>query len=282
MDFNEKLDKILENIREIENYTVDFKNVRSIPKIEMDILTEKVRHLYNELIQIDRNYPYEAPATQSEEVPFDYQSADQPEKQGKQKQEPAKQKHTPAQAPVEDKQPAQEETQKEKKKEKEEEKITETPKEEEKEEKKTSSTEEDETTNRIQYEDQSVEESKTVNRPDKEDIPEILADRFYNIKSSMHDSLARKQPQNNLSSKIQAKPIRDLNKAIGLNDRFLFIRELFDGNKDVYYEAIQIINEMPSYEEAEQYIRERFNWDEDKPEVIRFMELVRRRFVSEQ
>ena len=58
MDFSHKLDKILQQIQEIENYTVDFKNARSIPKIEMDILTEKVRSLYDELIHIDRNYPY--------------------------------------------------------------------------------------------------------------------------------------------------------------------------------------------------------------------------------
>lgn len=278
MDFNHKLDKILEDIQEIENYTVDFKNARTIPKIEMDILTEKVRNLYNELIQIDRNYPYEGHAAQSEEVPFNYQAANQPEQQAKQKQEPTKKKHTPDQAPVEDKKPDDHEEIK-KEKEKKEEKTSETSKEQEKEEKKKSTAEEAQAT-RIQYEDQSVEESKTVNRPDKEDIPEILADRFYNTKTSMHDNLAKKQWQNDLSSKMQSKPIQDLNKAIGLNDRFLFIRELFGGNKDAYYEAIQIINEMPSYEEAEQYIRERFNWDEDKPEVIRFMELVRRRFIS--
>ncbi len=277
MDFNHKLDKILEDIQEIENYTVDFKNARAIPKIEMDILTEKVRHLYDELLQIDRNYPYEAPATQSEGISFDYQSEDQPEKQVKQKQEPAKKKHPSSGEPAENEKRDQEETRKEK--EKEEEPNKETSQKQEKEEKKTTFQEED-ASSRIQYEDQSVEESKTVNRPENEDIPEILADRFYNTKTSMHDSLARKQSQNNISSKIQAKPIQDLNKAIGLNERFLFIRELFGGDKNAYYEAIQIINEMPNYEEAEQYIQERFNWDEDKPEVIRFMELVRRRFIS--
>ena len=277
MDFNHKLDKILEDIQEIENYTVEFKNARAIPKIEMDILTEKVRHLYDELLQIDRNYPYEAPATQSEGISFDYQSEDQPEKQVKQKQEPAKKKHPSSGEPAENEKRDQEETRKEK--EKEEEPNKETSQKQEKEEKKTTFQEED-ASSRIQYEDQSVEESKTVNRPENEDIPEILADRFYNTKTSMHDSLARKQSQNNISSKIQAKPIQDLNKAIGLNERFLFIRELFGGDKNAYYEAIQIINEMPNYEEAEQYIQERFNWDEDKPEVIRFMELVRRRFIS--
>ncbi|MFW6103882.1 MAG: hypothetical protein ACOC59_02330, partial [Bacteroidota bacterium] len=160
MNFNYKLDKILEDIQEIENYTVDFKNARTIPKIEMDILTEKVRHLYDELLQIDRNYPYETPAAQSEGISFDYQSEDQPKKQAKHKQEPAKKKHPSTREHAENEKRDQEETRKEK--EKEEEYNKETSKKQEKEEKETTSPEED-ASSRIQYEDQSVEESKTIN-----------------------------------------------------------------------------------------------------------------------
>ena len=275
MDFNHKLDKILQDIQEIENYTVDFKNARSIPKIEMDILTEKVRNLYDELLQIDRNYPYESPergqitSSKRKEAPTT--------KQEEQKRAPESNKEAATEAPAESKAEQQERKQKEKEKQQ----ATEASQATENKKQDTTTAGEDSGT-RIQYEDQSVEESKTVNRPDqgKEDMPEILADRFHNTKTSMHDNLAKKQSQNDLSSKMQSKPIQDLNKAIGLNDRFLFIRELFNGNKDAYYEAIQIINEMPNYEEAEQYIRERFNWDEEQPEVMRFMDLVRRRFIS--
>ena len=275
MDFNHKLDKILQDIQEIENYTVDFKNARSIPKIEMDILTEKVRNLYDELIQIDRNYPYESP--ERGQIASTKKKDDPTTKKEEQKRAPESKKEAASEAPAESKAEQQERKQKEKK----EQQATEASKATENKKQDTTTASEDSGT-RIQYEDQSVEESKTVNRPDqgKEDMPEILADRFHNTKTSMHDNLAKKQSQNDLSSKMQSKPIQDLNKAIGLNDRFLFIRELFNGNKDAYYEAIQIINEMPNYEEAEQYIRERFNWDDEQLEVMRFMDLVRRRFIS--
>jgi hypothetical protein len=106
----------------------------------------------------------------------------------------------------------------------------------------------------------------------------VVADKYQNSRTFRHDDLAKKQPQNNLSTRMQSRPINDLAKAIGLNDKFLFIRELFNGDKEKYHEAIQIINEMPSYEEAENYIRERFNWDEEQPEVEKFMDLVRRKF----
>jgi hypothetical protein len=264
MDFNRKLDKILQEIREIENYTADFRDTGSIPKVEMDILTEKVRHLYDELVNIDRNYPYHT-IDQSERRSVEPQQAQQTQPAtGKKKESNKVQKNTYPGKSEKKEQPAGEEEPGEKKE-------TQTP------DKKTRDSE-------TQYKDQPLEESKTVKQPkqEKNDIPEILADKYYNSTTSMHENLASKQSQKDLSSKMQSKPIRDLGKAIGLNDRYLFIRELFDGDKDAYYEAIQILNEMPGYEEAEEYIRQRFGWDEEQPEVVKFMDLVRRKFVSEE
>ena len=40
--------------------------------------------------------------------------------------------------------------------------------------------------------------------------------------------------EKDLSARLKSKPITNLSDAIGLNDRFLFIREVFEGNKDAY------------------------------------------------
>ena len=57
MDFNHKIDKILQEIREIEKYTLDFRNKGYVSKSEMENLKKKVRDLYSELKEIQRNYP---------------------------------------------------------------------------------------------------------------------------------------------------------------------------------------------------------------------------------
>jgi hypothetical protein len=74
-------------------------------------------------------------------------------------------------------------------------------------------------------------------------------------------------------------PIENLAKGIGLNDKFLFSKELFDGNSQKFNAAINAINAMNSFEEAEEYINANFSWQQNNV-VKHFMNLVRRRFLE--
>ena len=78
-------------------------------------------------------------------------------------------------------------------------------------------------------------------------------------------------------------PIRDLKKAIGVNDRYLFINELFRGDEVMYERSIKTINGFSIYPVAEYWIKRelklKIGWD-DKNEVVKqFDQLIRRRFV---
>lgn len=55
--------------------------------------------------------------------------------------------------------------------------------------------------------------------------------------------------------------ITDLRKAIGLNDRFLLIRDLFDGNAARYEDTITTLNEFDDLDECMIYIVENFAWN---------------------
>ncbi len=75
MDLNHKIDKILHEIREIEQYILDFRNTGSISKEEMENLKKRVRDLYSELKQIKRNYPY-SDLYPDKKIPFPHQETD--------------------------------------------------------------------------------------------------------------------------------------------------------------------------------------------------------------
>ena len=75
-------------------------------------------------------------------------------------------------------------------------------------------------------------------------------------------------------------PIENLTKGIGLNDKFLFSKELFDGNSQNFNAAINAINAMNSFEEAEEYIKTNFSWSPNNNIAKYFMNLVRRRFLE--
>jgi len=89
--------------------------------------------------------------------------------------------------------------------------------------------------------------------------------------------------KNELSDTLQDAPVKDLRKAIGINDRFVYLKELFRGDDAMYERSIKTINAFAIYPEAEYWIRRelklKLGWD-DKNEIVKqFDQLVRRRFA---
>ena len=82
-----------------------------------------------------------------------------------------------------------------------------------------------------------------------------------------------------------AAHIDNIYDGIGINDRYEFIRELFNHNENLhdaellFRRTIDDLNRLGSFKEAVAYIRARFpQWDEDSDEVYRFYMIVRRKF----
>jgi hypothetical protein len=97
---------------------------------------------------------------------------------------------------------------------------------------------------------------------------------------SLNDKL--KQGKTELVEILKETPIKDLRKAVGINDRFLFINELFRGDETMYERSIKTINSFNIYAEAEYWIsRElklKLGWNNDHGTVQHFDQLVKRRF----
>jgi hypothetical protein len=96
---------------------------------------------------------------------------------------------------------------------------------------------------------------------------------------SLNDKL--KQSKIELSDMLTEVPLRDLRKAIGVNDRYLFIHELFRGDEAMYERSIKTINNFSIYPEAQYWIERelkvKIGW-RDSDIVKQFDQLVKRRF----
>lgn len=68
--------------------------------------------------------------------------------------------------------------------------------------------------------------------------------------------------------------------AFCLNDRFRFKRELFSNSDAEFSSAMNAVAAMDSYDEAEEYFIGELGWNEENPEVIGFMEIIRGYFES--
>lgn len=111
-----------------------------------------------------------------------------------------------------------------------------------------------------------------------------LHEKFEGKQTSLHEQLVANNRGKSLLDRFKNAPIDDLRYAIGLNERAKFIRELFDGQRQAYFDTIDALNTMDTYNEALQYlehtVKPAHQWDNHQKAVEDFMELVYRRFVS--
>jgi hypothetical protein len=107
-----------------------------------------------------------------------------------------------------------------------------------------------------------------------------LNDIIGNAGASLNDRL--KADKTELASLLTEAPIRDLKKGIGINDRFVFVSELFRGDDAMYERSIKTINGFRILAEAEYWIERelkvKLGWDDSKSTTQHFYQLVRRRF----
>lgn len=97
---------------------------------------------------------------------------------------------------------------------------------------------------------------------------------------SLNDKL--KQKKTELGEFLKDTPVKDLRKAIGINDRFVFINDLFRGDEAMYERSIKTINGFNIFPEADYWIsrelKVKLGWDSEHPLVLQFDQLVKRRF----
>jgi len=96
---------------------------------------------------------------------------------------------------------------------------------------------------------------------------------------SLNDLLAKTHANN--EEPIKA-PIADLKQGISLNEKLLFVKDLFKGYNLAYSEAIDIVNKMNSFEAADSFLQTNYaaknDWASKQATVDQFYELLNRRF----
>ncbi|HVS90663.1 MAG TPA: hypothetical protein VHE59_01435 [Mucilaginibacter sp.] len=84
------------------------------------------------------------------------------------------------------------------------------------------------------------------------------------------------------SDHAHGQPVTDLKQAINLNDKLLYIKDLFNGYNLAYAEAIDLVNRLNSFEEADKFLKSNYaaknNWESKPATTEKFYALLRRRF----
>ena len=129
-------------------------------------------------------------------------------------------------------------------------------------------------------------DTESVPEPEPEPEPEedsgIRTYRIVRENAPTLGDLLEKSEDNSLAARLQRKPVSDLISAIGINDKFLFLNELFGGSMEKYNKSIRSLNSFSTLLGAKTYMSElqiEFQWDCDTDAYKKLADLVERRFI---
>ena len=105
----------------------------------------------------------------------------------------------------------------------------------------------------------------------------VLGDVINHDVQTLADTLAA--PRDRASELRRSEPVTDLRKAIGINDKFLLIRDLFGGDGEAYERAIGTLNDCADFDDCMIYIAENYAWNPNSDGVKLLMELLERKFA---
>ena len=112
-----------------------------------------------------------------------------------------------------------------------------------------------------------------VTKPIVEEKPQTLADAIP-ATQTLADVIAAPTA---LAEEINNARVRSLRDGIGLNDKFLMIRDLFDGDGEAYEEAINALDEMETLDDCMIHIIENYAWNPDSEGSKFIMQLLERK-----
>ncbi len=118
----------------------------------------------------------------------------------------------------------------------------------------------------------------------KDNLKDIVGQKTH-IPEQYQKLFAKTSNNHELSERLSRAPIKDLQKAFGINDKLLVINHLFDGDLEHFNETLDVLNSKYSLEEAKsyllRYIVDKYGWlDEGKQDEARdFIKLVERRYL---
>lgn len=123
------------------------------------------------------------------------------------------------------------------------------------------------------FEEDNIQESANINKEsDAEEQP-----------LTINEILASQASQRTVSSQFAKHQVKDLKSLINLNDKLVFVRDLFNGYSLAYSEAIEILNRFESFESADNFLKQNYssknNWAEKQNVADKFYEILNQRFA---
>lgn len=100
------------------------------------------------------------------------------------------------------------------------------------------------------------------------------------INANVHTLADTIAPPHDIASELRrSEPVTDLHRAIGINDKFLMIRDLFDGDGEAFERTIEALNGFDNLDDCMIYVAENYAWNANSDGAKLLMDLLERKFA---
>ena len=126
-------------------------------------------------------------------------------------------------------------------------------------------------------------EKAEIEQQSSEGMPSFFEQDDAEFELSTGETLGEKMigEDNSLAAKLQQNPVRDLKSVIGINDKFLFVNELFGGSMEKYNKSIENLNDLKTLNGAMIYLNElkiELQWNSSNEAYLKLKDLISRKF----
>lgn len=113
----------------------------------------------------------------------------------------------------------------------------------------------------------------------KEQASSVIGDTFGHLSARFNEKHVTRKSEDEI---FKSKQLSSLSEAIGINDRFLFVREIFDGKNDAYSQAIARLDKAETIGDARAVIMSYTGDNKENEAVKQLIELVKRKLHSNE
>lgn len=130
---------------------------------------------------------------------------------------------------------------------------------------------------KAEHKEQAIDENASAEqKPKKPYVAPIIADTFSHLANRFNEQIGESQGDD--FSYMHGRKYENLSEAIGINDRFYYISEIFDGNREHYNEAMARLDKVQSIQEAKDILADYKNEKTSHEAVKQLLDLTRRKF----
>ena len=119
----------------------------------------------------------------------------------------------------------------------------------------------------------SLQPDMAVSETQRQTLAETICSQGRTLADSLYI------PTSDIASKIGKERIVSLRQSIGLNDRYMFVRELFDGDVAAFDTAITKLDEFTDIDDALLYIHDTYSWTGSNKAAVSLVDMLAKKLM---